>query len=78
MRRVVITGIGLLTSIGHNKTLTWDNLIKCRSGIRKIKNFDVSDLPCKIAGYISHSLDDVNFYDQSIHIDSKEIKRNDP
>ena len=77
MRRVVVTGIGLLTSIGHNKLLTWDNLVKCKSGIKKIKTFDISDLPCKIAGYISHNQDDPDFYDQKIHLDTKEVKRND-
>ncbi len=77
MRRVVVTGIGLLTSIGHNKLLTWDNLVKCKSGIKKIKTFDISDLPCKIAGYISHNQDEPDFYDQTIHLDTKEVKRND-
>ena len=77
MRRVVVTGIGLLTSIGHNKLLTWDNLVKCKSGIKKIKTFDISDLPCKIAGYISHNQDDPDFYDQTMHLDTKEVKRND-
>ena len=77
MRRVVVTGIGLLTSIGHNKLLTWDNLVKCKSGIKKIKTFDISDLPCKIAGYISHNHDDLDFYDQTLHLDTKEVKRND-
>ena len=77
MRRVVVTGIGLLTSIGHNKLLTWDNLVKCKSGIKKINTFDISDLPCKIAGYISHNQDEPDFYDQTIHLDTKEVKRND-
>ncbi len=77
MRRVVVTGIGLLTSIGHNKLLTWDNLVKCKSGIKKINTFDISDLPCKIAGYISHNKDEADFYDQTIHLDTKEVKRND-
>ena len=77
MRRVVVTGIGLLTSIGHDKLLSWDNLVKCKSGIKQINTFDVSDLPCKIAGYISHNQDDADFYDQTKHIDPKEVKRND-
>ena len=36
MRRVVITGLGLLTSIGNNVKETWDNLISTKSGIKKI------------------------------------------
>ena len=57
MRRVVITGIGLLTSIGNDKDETWVNLINCKSGIKKINHFDVSDLPAKIAGYLNNNPD---------------------
>ena len=77
MKRVVVTGIGLLTSLGINSEISWSNLINRKSGIKKIKNFDLSNLPCKIAGYISHDQDDENFYDRSIHLENKEIKRND-
>ena len=77
MKRVVVTGIGLLTSLGINSEISWSNLINRKSGIKKIKNFDVSDLPCKIAGYISHDQDDENFYDRSLHLENKEIRRND-
>ena len=55
MRRVVVTGIGLLTSIGNNVETSWDNLIKCKSGIKKIKHFNVDDLPAKIAGFINNN-----------------------
>ena len=77
MKRVVVTGIGLLTSLGINSEISWSNLINHKSGIKKIKNFDVSDLPCKIAGYISHDQEDENFYDRSLHLENKEINRND-
>ena len=40
MRRVVVTGMGLLTSIGNNKKTSWDNLIDKKSGIKKINQFD--------------------------------------
>ena len=42
MRRVVVTGMGLLTSIGNNKDTSWNNLINKKSGIKKINHFDVS------------------------------------
>mgnify|MGYP001402314081 CR=1 FL=1 len=77
MRRVVVTGIGLLTTIGFNQQDTWNNLIAGKSGIKKIKHFDVSDLPCKIAGYLSNNPDDEDYYDQLKHIEQKDIKRND-
>ena len=46
MRRVVVTGIGLLTSLGNDKNKSWKNLIDGKSGIKKVDQFDVSDLPC--------------------------------
>ncbi len=77
MRRVVITGLGLLSSIGNNKEDTWNNLINCKSGIKKIKHFDTEGLTCEIAGYISHDDKDPFYYDRSKHLDLKDIKRND-
>ena len=44
MRRVVVTGMGLLTSIGDDKETSWTNLISKKSGIKKIDQFDVSNL----------------------------------
>ena len=77
MRRVVITGLGLLTSIGNNKNETWSNLINCESGIKKITHFDTQDLSCSIAGFISHDSSDQFYYDRSIDLEAKDIKRND-
>ena len=53
MRRVVVTGLGLLSSIGSGKDITWNNLLNGKSGIKKISSFDTEEFPCKIAGYIS-------------------------
>jgi 3-oxoacyl-[acyl-carrier-protein] synthase II len=77
MSRVVITGLGLVSSIGNNVSETWDNLIAGKSGIRKISSFDVSDLPCKIAGYISHNEKDEYYVDRSKYLETREIIRND-
>ena len=77
MRRVVITGLGLVSSIGNNVSETWDNLITGKSGIKKISSFDVSDLPCKIAGYISHNEKDEYYVDRSKYLETREINRND-
>lgn len=52
MRRVVITGIGAVTSLGVGAEHIWKNLLESRSGVRAIERFDVSDLPAKIAGII--------------------------
>ena len=77
MRRVVITGMGLLTTLGNNKDTTWNNLIGCKSGIKKVSHFDVSELPCQIAGYISNNPEDENYFNNPERIDIKDIKRND-
>ncbi len=77
MRRVVVTGIGLLTTLGTNKESSWNNLINCKSGIKKIDHFDVSNLPAKIAGYINNNPDDENYFNKSGFIETKDIKRND-
>ena len=77
MKRVVVTGLGLLTSIGNNTEDTWNNLINLKSGIKKISHFDTDGLSCKIAGHISHDENDPFYYDRSIHLDLKDIKRND-
>ena len=77
MRRVVVTGMGLLTSIGNNKDTSWNNLINLKSGIKKIKQFDVSDLPAKIAGYLNNNSQDQTYFNSSAQLDAREIKRND-
>jgi len=52
MRRVVVTGFGLVTPLGVGSESVWKRLLDGQSGIRSIQNFDVSDLPAKIAGQV--------------------------
>jgi len=54
MKRVVVTGLGIVTSLGSSVELTWSNILDGQSGIRHIPEsmFDVSDIPSKIAGYV--------------------------
>ncbi len=77
MRRVVITGIGLLTSIGSGVEETWTNLLSTKSGIQKITSFDVENLSCKIAGFISNDRNSPNYFNIDKHIEKKVINRND-
>lgn len=49
---VVITGIGMVTCLGSNKETFWNSILQGKSGIRRITQFDASDLPCQIAGEI--------------------------
>ena len=49
MRRVVVTGFGMVTPLGCGVEPTWKRLIAGESGATRIERFDVADLPCKIA-----------------------------
>src|SRR5687768_786448 len=52
MRRVVVTGLGMVTPLGCGVEPSWSRLIAGESGIGSIQSFDVSDLPAKIAGQV--------------------------
>ncbi|TQV80679.1 beta-ketoacyl-ACP synthase II [Denitrobaculum tricleocarpae] len=53
MRRVVVTGLGLVTPLGSGVPYVWDRLLNGNSGIRAVTEFDVSDIPSRIAGAVS-------------------------
>lgn len=69
-RRVVVTGMGLVTALGSGVMATWDGLVAGRSGIRPIAAFDPSKLAVRIAG-------EVPDFDPSAVLDRKEQRRND-
>ena len=52
MRRVVVTGLGIVSPLGCGVEYNWKRLINAESGIRTIEHFDVSDLPTKVAGVV--------------------------
>jgi 3-oxoacyl-[acyl-carrier-protein] synthase II len=52
MRRVVITGLGMVSSLGVGAKTNWDGILASRSGIRALEGFDVTDLPAKIGGQV--------------------------
>jgi len=61
MRRVVVTGLGLVTPLGVGHRHNWERLINGASGIRGITSFDVSDLASKIAGTVPRGTADGEF-----------------
>ncbi|MEN6327413.1 MAG: beta-ketoacyl-ACP synthase II [Syntrophomonas sp.] len=69
-RRVVITGLGMISPIGHNKQEFWTQLMEGRSGIAAIDRFDTTDFPAKIAAQVK------NFQVQD-YIPRKEARRMD-
>ena len=52
MRRVVVTGLGMVTPLGCGVENTWQRILAGKSGIGRIEKFEVADLPCQIAGQI--------------------------
>lgn len=70
MRRVVITGIGVISPIGSDKETFWKNLVAGKSGISAVESLDVSQYPCRIAGEIKD-------FDPTRHMEKKEAKRVD-
>lgn len=71
-RRVVITGMGAVTPIGNDIDKSWNNLIQGKSGIKKISNFDASEVSCKIGAEVHL---DKEYIDQ--YIEPKEQKKVD-
>lgn len=70
MRRVVVTGLGVISALGTGVEKNWAALMEGRSGIAKITRFDASELPTQIAG-------EVKDFDPADFIDKKEIKKMD-
>lgn len=52
MKRVVITGMGMVTPLGNGVEHNWQAILAGKSGLGKIENFDVSDISCQIAGQV--------------------------
>ncbi len=69
-RRVVVTGLGLLSPVGNDVSSSWNNIIQGRSGAKPISTFDVSDSETKFAATVE--------VDTSEKLDKKEIRRTDP
>ena len=69
-RRVVITGLGVVTSIGHNVEAFWSSLLAGRSGVRRVSLFDPTHFASQIGA-------EVRDWDAAQQMDPKEARRND-
>ena len=76
MRRVVVTGVGIITSLGTGVQKNWDNLIAGKSGISLLERFDTSHVPSKIAGEIKHGTGEGQF-NQLDYLSAKDLKKMD-
>ncbi len=76
MRRVVVTGLGLVTPLGSGVDETWTRLLGGKSGAGPITRFDVSDLPCKIACAVPGKDEEAGFNPDD-WVEAKEQRRID-
>ncbi|MEO1293608.1 MAG: beta-ketoacyl-ACP synthase II, partial [Pseudomonadota bacterium] len=75
MRRVVITGLGLVSPLASGVEATWKRLLDGQSGAGRITSCDVSDLPCQIACEVPTEGEDS--FTATDFVESKELRRND-
>ncbi|MDQ3229103.1 MAG: beta-ketoacyl-ACP synthase II [Pseudomonadota bacterium] len=69
-RRVVVTGLGIISPLGNDLASSWDGIINGRSGIGPITHFDASAFPTRIAGEVKN-------FDVAAFINAKDIKKMD-
>src|SRR5436305_7982074 len=69
-RRVVVTGIGMISPLGVGNEPTWQGLVEGRSGVGPITKFDASAYACRIAG-------EVHGFNAEQWIEKKEVKKSD-
>src|SRR5215203_6282774 len=77
MRRVVVTGMGMVTPLACGVEATWARLIAGESGARKIDTFEVSDITCKIAGMIPYGDGSDGTYNPDQWMEPKEQRKVD-
>ena len=70
MRRVVLTGLGIVCPLGNSVEEAWKNALAGKSGVRKIQSFDASEYSCQIAG-------EIRDFDSSAYVPAKEARRFD-
>lgn len=70
-RRIVVTGLGMLTPVGNTVEESWKNIVAGKSGIAPITAFDTSNFPVKISGSVKD-------FDATQYILKKDLKKMDP
>ncbi len=69
-RRVVITGVGLVTPVGNDVKTSWDNILKGKSGAAKIETFDVSEFSTQFSASVKD-------FDPELYVKKKDLKKMD-
>lgn len=78
MRRVVVTGLGMVTPLACGVEATWRRLISGESGITRVERFEVADLPSRIAGQIPRGDGSNGTYNPDQWMEPKEQRKVDP
>jgi 3-oxoacyl-[acyl-carrier-protein] synthase II len=69
-RRVVVTGVGMVTSLGHGVNSTWQAVVAGKSGVASIDHFDAADLSCQICSHVKD-------FNPTSYLPEKEARRYD-
>jgi len=77
MRRVVVTGLGLVTPVGCGVEASWSALLEGRSGARRVEEFDVSDLSAQIASFIPRGDGSAGTFNANDWMEPKEQRKVD-
>jgi len=78
MRRVVITGLGLVSPLAGKVEQSWARLLAGQSGARHVSEFDVDDMPCQIACRIPVGDGSDGSFNPDLHMEPKEQRKVDP
>ena len=76
MKRVVVTGMGIVSPVGTGVDFAWKNILAGKSGVRKIEDFDVSDLASQIAG-VPQCGTEAGMYNPDAVVDAREQRKMD-
>ncbi len=77
MRRVVVTGLGMVTPLACGVEHTWQRLLAGKSGIARVERFEVADLPCQIAGQVPFGDGSQGTFDPDQWMEPKERRKVD-
>lgn len=77
MKRVVVTGLGIVSPLGRGVDYNWKNILEGKSGIRKIENVDLKDIPVLIAGQVPTGKEENQFDPDTVMLpkDQKKVDR---
>ncbi len=70
MHRVVVTGFGSITPLGHNAEDSWEGIVAGKTGVAPITRFDTTNFPVKLAAELKD-------FDPSLWLDRREVRRQD-